>query len=81
MNPAAMSSSSNNSGTVSAGTIAAVIAASHLYYYVNTRGLTATIIAPDATTALTMATDIDPHSGVALGEGALRPGMKVESVK
>lgn len=74
-------SSARNGAPASAAAITAAIAASHLYYYVNTRGLTAAIIAPDATTALTMATDIDPHSGVALGEGSLRPGMKIESVK
>ncbi len=47
------------------------------YHYVNTQGVTDTIVAPDAQTALAAAPNIASNSGVAIDEGLIEDGMPV----
>jgi hypothetical protein len=47
------------------------------YHYVNTSGETASVEAPDAQTALAIAPDRHPNSGVAIDEGMIDDGEDV----
>ena len=51
------------------------------YHYVTQAGVTDTVIAPDANTAIMTAPNIAVHSGVAIDQGIIEPGMDVPSVQ
>ncbi|HEU4677774.1 MAG TPA: hypothetical protein VFS75_03610 [Candidatus Paceibacterota bacterium] len=50
------------------------------YHYVDQSGVVRDVEAPNAQTAIMIAPDRDPHSGVAIDEGDIEPGMEVASV-
>lgn len=47
------------------------------YHYVNIAGETASVEAPNAETALLIAPNIHPNSGVTLDQGIIEPGVEV----
>lgn len=51
-----------------------------LYHFVNSLGITDSVIAPDAHTALEIAPNIHVHSGVAVDRGIIEDGEVVPSV-
>jgi hypothetical protein len=53
------------------------ISSAATFYYVNTLGMTDSVEAPDAETALVLASDRKADSGVTLDEGYIEPGMLV----
>ncbi len=49
------------------------------YHYVNVAGITDTVEAPNAQTAIQVAPDIAPTSGVAIDQGYIEPGMDIDN--
>jgi hypothetical protein len=47
------------------------------YFYVDVNGIVKSVIAPNAAIAISKASDIAPHSGVALDQGLLQAGLPV----
>ena len=56
-----------------------LISSAATYHYVDVEGETATVEAPNANTAIEIAPNRHPHSGVAIDRGEIEPGTDVTS--